>query len=157
MKSTKPSPSDQSRTYDPTQDYAAGTNPNGVWSYGFGDCGGDFTLFTTYERIGPGEAWWDQSAYGGFYRQTDEQTIEMRPAPNKAVKVRFTAAASGWYTAQAKWTSLRFPQRTATDKVQEEVDVAAYTNSSPATEHWHDIRTRGSRATPMKQYYSRRA
>lgn len=125
---------DNPRTYNPAQDYVAGSNPNRVWSYGFGDCGSDFTLFTAHERIGPGEAWWDHTAYGGFYRQTDDQTIEMRPAPNKAVKIRFTAPAAGWYATRVTWTSLRFPQREATDEIKERVEIGAYSNSSPASE-----------------------
>jgi hypothetical protein len=122
-------------TYDPTQDYLAGANPNGVWSYGFGAVGGDFTLFSSCERIGPGEAWWHHDAYGGFYRQTDDRTAELRPAPQQAVKIRFTAPEAGWYATEVRWTSLRFPQRTAAEEVQEEVAVAVYTNGTTEAEN----------------------
>lgn len=126
-----------SAVYDAVADFGA-DNPNGVWSYGYGTVGGDFTLapdFTTgnIEYRGGGVT---ANAWRGFHHNATAQAqprhtgltlqphaVTMHPgnSVNHLAKLRFTAPAGGCYDVDVTWT--------AADQQAKKTWVWVYTNA----------------------------
>lgn len=113
-------------SYNLTQDFAQGVNPNGVWSYGWkGSLSGDFTLFSFYKISNgqngvPVESWlFSPVQFPGVYHNHSAQTATSdngqaiyppgcvwvlggeNGRPENFGVIRFTAPYSGLYRLQS--------------------------------------------------------
>lgn len=100
------------------------TNPNGVWTYGYGSYGGDFTVSPTYTASGAfayrgGGV--SPNSWRGLHKNLTAQpkpregglvfpphALVMHPGNSASplTKIRFTAPAAGCYDVDISWTAI---------------------------------------------------